>query len=138
MFIGEKPSLFFVRHPEERSKGNHNAVAADFMFHNWIRMFFKKSVYVTDMVKTEGRGGTSLREWGKNPVFRKLLQNEITRLKPRVIVVMSRKVEELLTDDPVFSEYKNRILSIYPPSYVARYNKFNEWDAQFKKILKKL
>lgn len=127
IFLGERPS---------RSKGNYNTSAGDFVFHNYIRKYFKKAVFVTDMVKTQGRAGKRFREWNKNPIFAKILEKEIKTINPKIIVVMSNKVEQLFKNDPSLLKYKRKVRSIYPPYYVARWNKFSAWDSQFRHILK--
>ena len=139
IFIGEKPSLYFIRHPKERYKGNYNATSTDFVFQNWIRKYLKQGVFVTDMVKTEGKAGASFeREWRKDNRFRRKLFEELRTYKPKIIVIMSNKAKELFLSDPQFLHWRTRAHKIYHPSHVARFRKFDEWDMQFSEIVKNL
>ncbi len=140
IFIGEKPSLYFHNHPDiPRQLGNYNVTATDFVFHNWIRKYIKKSVYVTDMVKTEGRAGANfLKEWDKNRKFKKILLWELKKINPKVVVLMSKKVEKLFLSEDVFQKWHGKIIRVYHPSYVVRYNRFKEWDKQWQLLIKNL
>lgn len=139
VFLGEKPSLHFVRHPQERNKGNYNATATDFTFQKWIQKFLKRAVYVTDMVKTEGKAGAPFeREWKKDQKFFKILLDEIKTLNPKVIVAMSDKVAKLFASEPGFAQYNDKLRQIYHPAYVMRYRRFRAWDTQFKRVVRDL
>lgn len=138
IFIGEKPSLYFHNHPDTpRQLGNYNVTATDFVFHNWIRKYIKKSVYVTDMVKTEGRAGANfLKEWTQNPEFKKILRRELKKITPKVVVLMSKKVERLFLSESELNKWHDKTVRIYHPSYVVRYNRFKEWDKQWQLLIK--
>lgn len=136
--LPKRRDVIFLGARSSRARENYNTTSEDFVLQNWIRKYFKKAVYITDLVKTEGRAGKRLREWSKNPIFLKILEKELKSIKPKIIVAMSKQVAELFKNDPVLFKYKKLVRSIYPPYYVGRWNKFSAWDSQFKKILKEL
>ncbi|MDP2647958.1 MAG: uracil-DNA glycosylase family protein [Candidatus Yanofskybacteria bacterium] len=139
VFVGEKPSLYFVRHPEERWKGNYNATRTDCIFQAWIRKHLNHGVYVTDMVKTEGRAGAIFeREWKKNPKFSLILLKELEKIKPKIIVAISKKTYRLFREDRRLLWWRNKVRYIYHPAYAVRYRKFSAWATQFRKIRKEL
>lgn len=139
IFLGEKPSLYFIRHPEERHKGNYNATNTDFIFQKYILKYLKHAVYVTDMVKTEGKSGTDFeKEWRKNSKFAFTLKKEFERHNPKIIVAMSQKVYKLLQTDKRFLKWEGRIQKINHPAHTVRYRKYDVWDKQFRYISKKL
>ncbi|MDD5341388.1 MAG: uracil-DNA glycosylase family protein [Patescibacteria group bacterium] len=133
MFIGEKPSDYFSKHPEKRYLGNYNATKIDEKFQKYIKKHKLGRVYITDMVKTEGLAGAKFEdEWCKDKNFKNCLIDEINFIKPKLVICISKKVENLFnTLNLGFCEKK-----IYHPSYVFRYNKFRAWDKQFKQIYK--
>lgn len=136
IFVGEKPSLYFVRHPEERWKGNYNATPTDCIFQRQIRKYLKRAVYITDMVKTEGKAGALFeREWENNPNFSNILSKELGTISPKIIVAISKKVYELLRDNP---RWEGMVRYAYHPYYVVRYAKYAKWNAQFEAICNEL
>lgn len=97
----------------------------------------KRAVYVTDMVKTEGRPGADFkREWNSNPRFVAILLEELKKYKPKIIVAMSRKVLVLFQSDPRLDQWRDRVKWIYHPSYVTRFKEFAKWDKQFKNLIR--
>lgn len=136
--LPKRRDVIFLGARSSKARENYNTTAADFVLQNWIRKYLRRAVFVTDMIKTKGRPGKRFREWNKDATFKNMLLKELKTINPTIIVVMNRKAEEILKNDPLFLKYKSKVRSIYPPYYVARWNKFNDWDHQFKSILKAL
>jgi len=130
MFIGEKPSLYFKKHPEKKSLGNYNTdTPADKFFREYIKKFFEVA-YATDMVKQEGLPEANFKtEWYKEPLYKDVLSTEIKKLKPKAIGLMSKKVEELFNSE--FPEYRKIATYISHPAYIVRYGKKSRWDQEF-------
>lgn len=138
MFIGEKPSNYFKKRKKLKSLGNYNATSIDKALHCYLQKYNLGRVYITDMVKTEGKPGAGFeKEWNSN--FKTCLVKEIECYKPKLIVFISKKVEELFKNN--FSDLAIETFRIYHPAYVFRWNKperWKEWDKQFKELKKKL
>jgi len=133
MFIGEKPSNYFKKREHLRSLGNYNATSTDKALHCYLQKYDLGKIYITDMVKTEGDSGADFeKEWNSN--FEECLKEEIGYYKPKLIVFISKKVEKLFKNN--FSDLKIKTFRIYHPAYVCRYNKFEEWNEQFKELKK--
>ena len=91
------------------------------------------------MVKIEGRAGAPFKEeWGKDGRFRKELLKELKTHKPKIVVAMSERVENLFLGEPQFSRWEDRVFRIYHPSHVSRFSRFDEWDDQFSRIVVEL
>lgn len=132
MFIGEKPSGYFIKHPEKRNLGNFNATFQDKKLKEYVEKYLGQ-VYITDMVKTEGEAGVDFEtEWCENKIYKKILKKEIDEIKPEQIVFLSKKTESLFLKE--FNLKSVKYNRIYHPSYVVRYNKYKKWEEQFKKI----
>ena len=137
MFIGEKPSNYFLRHPEERYLGNYNATNIDKKLRDQIKKYKLGKIYITDMVKTEGHAGADFeKEWHNKINCKKCLVDEIKIVKPRLFVAMSRKTEKLFKSE--FPEYENKVIYIRHPAHVVRFRLFNLWNQQFKYLKTKL
>ena len=145
IFLGEKPSNYFIHHPARRYLGNYNATPTDKYFQEFIGKYFpKNSVYVTDMVKTEGVAGANFEnEWRDYEKFLECLIDEIETINPKVIVCMSKRTEKLFS----LSFPHIKTLSINHPSYVYRWKNRsftnglsvkNRWEEQFLNITKEL
>jgi len=138
MFIGQKPSDYFIKNPSLRYLGNYNATFVDMGFQCSLRKHKLRKVYVTDMVKTEGKAGVDFeKEWNSDNNFKKCLKEEIEYYKPQLIVLMSKKVEKLFNKS--FKELD--IPEIYYPFYHPVYLCMNphatsKWDKQFEELNK--
>lgn len=139
IFFGEKPSLYFVRHPKELHRGNYNVTKTDFIFQNYIYRYLKHAVFVTDMVKTQGKPGADFeKEWKNNLTFAKILLKELKKHKPKIVVAMSQKACDLFKDDSRFGRWGKRVRRIYHPSYVVRFRQYRAWREQFKELVQDL
>src|SRR3989344_8354221 len=136
VFVGEKPSDYFLKHPKERNFGNYNNPKSktDMLLQEYVRKYLGQ-VYITDMVKTEGVSGSDFKsEWYKDSVHKKRLEKEFEKIKPKIIVAMGRKVERLLGQE--FPKY-NIIYVVHPSA--TRYPKnFAKWSPQFEEITKQI
>jgi uracil-DNA glycosylase len=132
ILIGEKPSEYFVKHPEKLYLGNYNVTPTDMLFQKYIRKYLGQ-VYITDMVKTEGKAGVDFEpEWNADPAHKKYLEAELQRIRPKTIGALGRKVERLLKEE-FGSQYK--IVYLIHPAAAARYPKQRaKWDNQFKEL----
>ena len=136
VLIGEKPSDYFLKHPEMKHFGNYNnpLSLSDMRLQTYIRKYLGK-VYITDMVKTQGKSGADFEsEWQTEPIHRKYLSEELQRIKPKKIGALGRKVEELLNSE--FPEYKNKIVYLVHPSATRYPRNLVRWDEQFKQLLR--
>jgi hypothetical protein len=133
ILVGEMPSDFYLKNPSQRHYGNYNnpKSASDNRLKDYISKYLGRA-YVTDMVKTEGPSGHDfIREWYGDHVHKRLLGEELDRIKPRKIGAFGRKVEKLLKNE--FPQYE--IVYLIHPS-ATRYKKNqNRWDDQFKNLL---
>jgi len=135
MFIGEKPSYYFKKRENLRSLGNYNATSTDKSLHCYLQKYNIGKIYITDMVKTEGKSGADFKkEW--NSDFEECLRAEIDYYKPKLIVFISKDVEKLFKN--YFSDLEIETFGIHHPSYVFRWNKYKEWDNQFKELKGKI
>ncbi len=135
IIIAEKPSLNFKKNPEKRSRGNFNSDSrADKLFGKYVSKFLK-GAYVTDMVKKEGLPGADfVAEWNEESQYKRILTAELRATNPKVVGLMSRKVEKLFNKE--FPEYRERSIYISQPAYIVRYNKRTRWDRQFTQLRK--
>ncbi len=137
MFIGEKPSTYFIRKPQLRLLGNFNATSTCKALHCYLQKYGLGKIYITDMVKTEGKAGADfISEWRSRDIFKKCLEEEIKCYNPKIVVFISKDVEKLFNEN--FGELKIKKFRIDNPSYVYRYKKFEKWDKQFKKLIRLL
>ena len=105
--------------------------------HRYLLKYNLGKVYITDMVKTEGKAGEDfVQEWESNPDFKKCLTKEAECYNPKLIVFIIKKIEKLFKNN--FSDLEIETFRIDHPSYVSRYNKFEKWDKQFKELKKKI
>ncbi len=135
VLVGEKPSEYFVKHPDKRHLGNYNVTPTDIRFQTYIRKYLGQ-VYITDMVKTEGKAGADFEsEWKSEPLHKKLLQEELEKIKPQHIGALGRKVERLMKEE--FRE-KYKIIYLVHPAAACRYPKqMAKWDEQFSQLANK-
>ena len=132
IFLAEKPSLHFSRNEGLRKSGNFNVTKSDHKLQEFIEKYLNKSVYITDMVKTEGVAGHDfVSDWHGEPSHKKRLEQELKELKVKTVVCLSRKVEKLFRQE--FPGYKT--LYINHPAYIYRYKKFSIWDEQFNQLV---
>lgn len=132
ILVGEKPSDYFLKHPEMRYLGNYNNPKSktDVRLQEYIKKYLGQ-VYITDMVKTEGLSGADfVAEWGAEPMHKKLLLQEFDNKKPRIIVAMGRNVEKLLRKE--FPQYN--ITYIVHPSATRYPKNLTKWGEQFKQV----
>jgi len=135
MFIGEKPARYFIKNPHLRHLGNYNATCNDIVFHYFLKKYKLGKIYVTDMVKTEGKPGADfIEEWKLNPIFKKCLSEEVKLINPKLIIFLSKKVEYLFNKE--FNRLNIEKMRIYSPAFICKSNKCHEWDKQFEDILK--
>lgn len=80
--LPKRRDVIFLGARSSRARENYNTTAADFVLQNWIRKYFKKSVFVTDMIKTKGRAGKRFREWEKDATFKNILLKELKTINP--------------------------------------------------------
>ncbi len=137
IFIGEKPSLYYKKHSELLYLGNYNSpTRPDQELQKRISKYLKGSVFITDMVKSPGKPGDDfVSQWNRNKKWKLLLKKDLKKLTRTIVVVMSRKAEELFKKS--FPEYE-KVFYFLQPSYAVRYNHLQEWDKQFKELAKKL
>jgi len=136
IFVGAKPSDYFLENPDKRWLGNFNADRhIDSMFQERIKEFDLGQIYATDMVKTEGLPGENFEaEWITNKQFRECLEQEIQIINPSIVVVIGRDVEKLFNKE--FSLFETHYIA--QPSYVVRYNKYDKWNEQLRSLKHKL
>ena len=129
--------LDVLKHSEKRYLGNFNATCIDSCFQKQIRDYGLGQIYITDMVKTEGGAGSDFKkEWESNRRFKECLLDEIEIVKPKFIVCISGKTDELFRQEFEKELPDIKILEkIYHPSYVFRWSKVDEWNDQFRKLL---
>lgn len=74
IFIGQKPADFFVKNSDLRYLGNYNATFIDIGFQCFLKKHKLGKIYVTDMVKTEGKARVDFeKEWNSDNNFKKCL-----------------------------------------------------------------
>jgi hypothetical protein len=118
VLIGEKPSEYFVKHPEKRYLGNYNVTGTDMRFQKYIRKYLGQ-VYITDMVKTEGKAGADFEsEWNNEPIHKQSLTQELQKINPAAVGALGRKVERLVKKE--FGE-RYKIVYLIHPAAAFRY-----------------
>ena len=147
MFIGKKPSDFFIKPQSKhlRYLGNYNATFIDIGFQGFLRRHNLGKVYVTDMVKTEGKVKVGFKkfreEWYSNDNFKECLTEEIDCYKPKLIGLMGGDVKNLFKKnlEELNIELSKVYFPFYHPSYLCRNPHASvNWDKQFEGILKQL
>jgi len=153
MFIGQKPSDYFLKPQSKhlRYLGNYNATFIDVGFQCFLKKHNLGKVYVTDMVKREGKAKVKPKkfkeEWYSNDNFRKCLKEEIECYNPQIVVLMGGNVETLFRKNlkelnvELSKIYYSslRDISFYHPSYLGRSPHATvKWDEQFEGIVKRL
>jgi uracil-DNA glycosylase len=152
MFIGKKPSDFFDKYGDQKclnkslkNFGNYNATFTDIGFQCFLKKHNLGKVYVTDMVKTEGKARVDFKEfkeqWDSNDDFKECLKKEIDCYKPQLIVLMGGDVEKLFRKNlkELNVEPSKLFFPVYHPWYLGRSPHATvKWDEQFEGILKQL
>lgn len=132
IFIGEKPSDYFLKHPDKKYLGNYNATSVDKKLQIFLKKYELGQIYITDLVKNQGKSGADfMKEWRENNIFKKCLSDELSIINPDLVVLMSKKAECIFNQS--FPNIFKTIL-IYHPSYVFRYAKYKQWQKQFEEI----
>jgi len=144
MFIGEKPSDFLVKYGDLKclgkclkDLGNYNATFVDMGFQGFLKRYNLGKVYITDMVKTEGKAGADFElEW--NSDFKGCLKEEIDCYEPKLIVFISTKAEKLFKNS--FNDLGIETFRIHHPSYLCKkpHDASVGWYRQFEGIVKRL
>jgi len=133
VFIGLQPSENLLKKPHLKFLGNFNISSCDKKFQNQLVEFGFGGSYVTDIVKLQ-RDSKARPNREDIEFFLSFLKRELEIIKPQIIVSLG--VTE--TYD-ILKNYKKelnitKLAKVYHPAYVCQYNKFKEWDKQFKKI----
>lgn len=132
IFLAEKPSRNFVRNEKLRKLGNFNATKSDHKLQEYICKYLHHSIYITDMVKTEGVAGHDfILDWQNEPLHKKRFKQELHEFNVKMVVCLSRKVEKLFRLE--FPNYKT--FYVCHPAYVWRYKKFDIWNKQFNQLV---